>query len=36
MLASNEVIAITGGKKDDVNFLSTLSMVVGNLMVGVV
>lgn len=36
MLASNEVIAITGGKKDEVNFLSTLSMVIGNWMVGLV
>lgn len=36
MLASNEVISIAGGKKSDVNFLSTLSMVAGNLMVGIV
>lgn len=36
MLASNEVIEITGGNKSDVNFLSTLSMVAGNIMVGIV
>lgn len=35
MMASNEVIKIVGGKKEDVNMLSTLSMVVGNLMVGI-
>jgi hypothetical protein len=36
MLASNEVIEITGGNKSEVNFLSTLSMVAGNIMVGIV
>jgi hypothetical protein len=30
------VIALAGGRKEDVNKLSTLSMVAGNLMVGVV
>ena len=34
MMASNEVISIVDGKKEDVNMLSTLSMVFGNLMVG--
>jgi len=36
MLASNEVLAITGGRKEEVNMLSTLSMVCGNIMVGLV
>ena len=36
MLASNEVLALVKGHKEDVNRLSTLSMAVGNLMVGVV
>jgi cyanate permease len=36
MLASNEVISIVGGRKEEVSMLSTLSMVCGNLMVGVV
>lgn len=36
MLASNEVISMADGKKDAVNMLSTLSMVCGNLMVGLV
>jgi hypothetical protein len=36
MLASNEVISIVGGKKEAVSMLSTLSMVCGNLMVGLV
>lgn len=36
MLASNEVIQLTGGDKDKVSMLSTLSMSCGNLMVGVV
>ena len=36
MLASNEVISISEGQRKDINYLSTLSMVIGNLMVGVV
>lgn len=36
MLASNEVISITKGVQEEVNMLSTLSMVAGNFMVGCV
>jgi hypothetical protein len=36
MLASNEVISITKGRREEINYLSTLSMSVGNLMVGAV
>ncbi len=36
MLAGNEVVSITGGKKGDVNLLSTFSMFCGNVMVGLV
>lgn len=36
MLAGNEVVSITGGRKDDVNLLSTFSMFCGNIMVGLV
>lgn len=36
MLAGNEVVSISGGKKDDVNLLSTFSMFCGNIMVGLV
>lgn len=36
MLASNEVVAITKGDQKKVDMLSTLSMVCGNLFVGVV
>lgn len=36
MLASNEVLSITRGVQEEVNMLSTLSMFVGNFMVGIV
>lgn len=36
MLAGNEVVSISGGRKDDVNLLSTFSMFCGNIMVGLV
>lgn len=36
MLASNEVVAITKGDESKVDMLATLSMVCGNLFVGVV
>ena len=36
MLASNEVVAITKGDQKKVDMLSTLSMVCGNMFVGVV
>lgn len=36
MLAGNEVVSITGGKKGDVNLMSTFSMFCGNVMVGLV
>jgi hypothetical protein len=36
MLAGNEVVSISGGKKSEVNLLSTFSMFCGNVMVGLV
>lgn len=36
MLASNEIISIAGSQKKEINYLSTFSMIVGNLMVGIV
>jgi hypothetical protein len=36
MLASNEVMAITKGDEQKVDMLSTLSMCVGNIFVGIV
>lgn len=36
MLAGNEVVSISGGKKSEVNLLSTYSMFCGNVMVGIV
>jgi hypothetical protein len=36
MCAGNEVMSITGGVESKVEMLSTLSMAIGNVMVGVV
>lgn len=36
MLASNEVVSMSNGKKSEVNLLSTFSMFCGNVMVGLV
>lgn len=36
MMVSNEVISIAKGKKEDIDMLSTLSMAIGNVLVGFV
>lgn len=36
MLAGNEVVSMSSGKKSEVNLLSTFSMFCGNVMVGLV
>jgi hypothetical protein len=36
MLAGNEVVSLSNGKKSEVNLLSTFSMFCGNIMVGLV
>lgn len=35
MFSSNEVIALTGGRPEELEMLATLSMAVGNIVVGV-